>query len=737
MINGALAVSGPTLAVLGYFAVVGAALRVLLGRWVRLPRGLGVTVGLGLALAVVAVSVGYVVSGEATAVIVPLLGLSAILVLAAVVQAVGRRHEAGERLRPGLATLIPVPSDAVALGAAFVALGPVLRYGLTSWTAFAADFPDYAASAQVWLSNSSGGATFLQTHPDPFGSWQLHRAVTEKPMATALLVIVDRIAGVRPYSALTPVMLLSLFVLVSALFTLARTALRGPARIAVPAVLVSTFSVVPMSRVFDAQLGHVVAVALASVVLVLLAGSGPPVERVGKWVFAGVAAVTIAACVGSNPTLILGTSLTLGALAVWLALPWCASFRAVAAQWARVAALTALLSVPFASWYAVSLALQTTGEPGYEIPLAGPLSLIGLQTSLADAPGPREVLLQWALLLGAGGCGYLVYKRSHRGVPASGLLVVLTLANGVAIAATHGLDNYATHKWLAVAVSLVVPMVLVRLVCLAAPNARRWIGIPLAGLAVCGAAISWMAGTSLRYVASDDLLALSHDARLAVAGTVNISLGSIYENSTAPLVIAGKEYVVANSTYAEGAPPSGDWLLTRQTDQGAWPHDQVIELNDTYALLHLDLEVHPGTVLFGSDVPEARGYLFGSWSATEDPGTVSAGSSAWIVFDLGEDLRAGGVVVTLDCRRSATADSPSAVTITVNGKELEATQNGDLTEGGQLQLTIPADVAMADGGRVNIHFARPDPLPSSDFGEFDARELGLRLSALTVGSAGG
>ena len=729
--SAALSVTVPALALLAFLAVVGVAIRLLLARWVVLPRGLGVTLGLGIAVGVVVVTACYRLVGAAEGAVLPLGAVAlAVVVVSAWRASRGPRRDWGA----GWVSAAPTRWDAVAAGVALVVLAPLLRLGLTYWTSFINDFPNYAASAQVWLSAAGGGPSFADVHQDPFGTWQVHRADTEKPMVTALLVILSRVTGVQPYAALGPVVTVSLVVTVGSLVALA-TACRVPGRLAVPAIVIPTVSIAPMSRLFDAQIGQVVAVALAAVALAVVASPRREDVRGARWVHAGVAGVVVAACVGANPTLVLGVAPTLVALTVWLARWRGLPLPALAAHGGRTAAVALLLSAPMLGWYAVSIARQTDGSAGVAVPLVGPASMLGLQAGLDRGPGTVAALVQWAVVLVLGLAAYAAVRRtSSLPAPLTGALVGVTVANGAAVAALTGVTNYATHKWTAVVVALVVPLLVARLVAATAVRAPRWTQGAVLGLAATAVVVCWSAAGSVVVRAGEGLLALADDPRLARLGVVNVALGDVYENSIGPLVVPTPRVVVLAPTYAEAAPPDGDWVLVRRTDASTFTHDAVVELDDTYALIRLDLVRGEGVMAVGPQLAQSRTVLFGSGRLSADGAAWITGASSWVVLDVDTRLRGRDLTVSLVGSRPL-EDALVGVTVSVDGGSADARWSDDGAGGTSLIVPVTARATTVDGGRVAIHLTRSDPAARAGIGELDPRPLGLWITAVEIAAA--
>lgn len=705
MIDGGLAALGPTLVVLAYAFVVGAALRLVVAPWLNVPRGFGVTAGLGLSVAAVAVALAHYASIGPASVVLPILAASVVALALVVARTVLGARRDGSPVRSALhrtlRDLLPVPADAVAVIATIVVIGPLLRFGLTYWTSFANDYPNYAASVQVWLTAGGDGPTFLERHPDHFGAYQVWRSDAEKPTATGVLITVTRLTGLPAWSLLTPTMVVTMVVLVSALLTFVAAVLPCAGALGVLAVVVPSLSIVPVSRLLDAQVGHLVQVALAAVVLVVLSAATRTGRRGDAWVHRAVAALTLAACAGANVSLLLGSAPMLAALAVWAAVRRGAPPVGFLVDAAWTGALALVLSVPFLPSFTDALSRQSGGEAGFGIPLAGPAAVVGLQATLADAGPTRHVVLQWAGVLALGTLLYVLYRRRVPGSWWTAALVAVTVANGAVLVARFSASNYSVHKWCAVAVALVAPVLLARGAEVLRTRVRR--AVPVAavvavGLVAVSASSAWKAAEQVRTAVPDELLALADVPEVSGDRTVNVNLGTMYDDSIAPLVLQASRVVVTGVTYAVPACPEGNLLLTRESALERWPHTAVTRLDGDLVLVDLDLRLAAGTVRFGPTWPEASGHLCGRWHAPEEAGARAIDPTASVVLDLADDLRGGPVVITLLGEWGATGGEwPSTVLVNGTAVPVVVTPSGDLES---MTVRVPAD--LPDEGRIVI-----------------------------------
>lgn len=724
MVAGILDAAGPLALSLAYVLLVGGSVRAVLARLgARFPRSLGLTAGIGMAVAALTVALAWRLADAAPLVVWPLAVLAAVALAAVVVPGSPfAPRERGDRRRIW-ADLAPHGDDVLAAAAAFVAVGPVFRHGLTAWTTGTNDFPSYVASVQVWTSKP----TFVALHADPWGQEMVERAESEKPMATALLLAMERLGGTPVFALLTPVMLLGLGVLAATVLALVRErvpALGMPAR---AVALVPFFSVLPMARMFDAQVGQVLAATLAVVAVGVLARPLPATPA-GRWGLGALGGVAVAACLGANVTLVLASVPVVVAAALWLALDGSRSVRSLLVPWLTAGVGALVLSVPLVGGYLVSLEGQTGFDAGFDVPLATPLALLGLQTSVRDTPAGGRAAFLWVLLLVVGVLASLALRRAAGPALA---MIGLTALNGAFIVSTTGADGYGTHKWLAFAIWVVAPLVVVAVMEPLARISRLSSGVTALALLGAAAATCWNVASTVSIAVPRELLALAGDARLEVAETVNIGLGNQYESSLATLVL-DRPTVLTDFSYADPAPRRGDWWLLRVGDPAAALADRVVPLNARFQLVDVDSEVGIENVRFDVSEPATRGLLSGRWWDAEGGGRWSAGDRSWITFEVAEELRSRDLLVTLTGVRFATPDHPRTLTLSIVDGPSATTTFTDHTVPQETSLVLPAKLVAARGGLLTLELHTPDPIVPATLGGADGRRLAYLAMSLSI-----
>jgi hypothetical protein len=732
LLNGRAEVLSATVSISAYLFVVGVGVRAIVAPWVTLPRSAGVTLGLGAAITMATGSLAYRFAGNAEVVVWPL-----VLLAGGVAAAWLLRSVRGARLRPAVAMLAPTWCDLLALVLASAALAPIIRHGLAVWTMSIPDFPNYAGSAELW---ADGSAAYHAKHPDLFGELIGWRAGYEKPALTALLVVGTKVTGHGAIALLTPLTWLFLFVLLASLAATASALFRGWALGLAAAVAVPALSILPMSRVFDGQIGHVATAAIVALALVL-ATTAPQhggIRHVVAW--AVLSGTVIATAIMANVSLFLGSLGLVGPLLCWVA--WRVGVRG--AQLAQTAglclAVTAVLALPFAGWFETSLRLQAEG--GFAVPFTGPAALVGLQRSLGDAPPLREALVQWGALLAVMLVWWAVAKVRRGGGWAPVVVGVVGLANLSAVVLFKGFDTYQAHKWLALAATSAVPLLLAGAV--SSPPERLRVPAAATALLVCVAAVVGAASVASDVpvrVSAGDLEALSTSPTIVERESVNIDLGDITATSSAAFAVPNEQVVALGRTYVGTGVPIGSDLLVRSDSLTAAQRAAAIRVSPSFSLVDLDLSVPPDGVLsFAGIHPENRVHLGGRWLAPGPTGIwtnggrsheISDGESATVALDLDPSLRGRPVRLTITGYRFVGPGESRPLVVMVDDRRIAA---HTYTEAQPQPFTMTVPAALTDGpdGRLEVTLTTPDPLSPADFGATDERRLGFFLSSLQV-----
>ena len=382
--------------------------------------------------------------------------------------------------------------------------------------------------------------------------------------------------------------------------------------------------------------------------------------------------------------------------------------------------LAAVVSGPLFVWYLKSYRSQTTGVPGFDIPLASPLAAIGQQASLSSG-ALTITLFCWGLVVAI--LLLLIWVRpsaTRRERLTELLLLAAILGNALPIALKFGWTNYTVHKWTAVFIALAMPAILAYGISKLQGRTRIAAQVLLIGLVVSSIAFSLRLGFAIPHVISRDLLALENSRRIAALDSVNVHLENVYENAIAPLLLPARTVTATQATYAPGSPPARTKFLIhkddRKTDR-SWVN--ITKLNKTYALADRNLELDANPVLFDKANAPSRRFLYGKWRPPEDWGTWTAGRVNYVVFDLPPEYRTGDVKLTLRGRVAA-----QTLAVYANDAQLVA-QSYTKPEPVSLDLTLSKHLIEANSGRLTVKFQTGEALP-------DSGNLSLGLASLEV-----
>lgn len=567
----------------------------------------------------------------------------------------------------------------------------VARFGLTSWTEFVNDFQRYASSAAVWLAAADGSSNFEERHPDSFGSGAISRASYEKPMANGLLVWSSQVTDLPAQRLLTPLIILLLWVTVCAVAHALRTRFGVVAALSVVIALPPSLSVLPISRLLDAQLGQVLANATLATVLAVAARPPEAVSRkeVG---FGALTGALVAAAIGMNSTLVISMIPLVGILALWsrAGVTW----RYI---WSAAAAVVAL-SLPFATDYLRSARGQTTGEAGFDVEFPSVLAAIGVQPSIDVADS--WTIVGWVLVLGPVVLLLALRGRTDRNARWALAAVGVAVLTCASLISVFGAENYSTHKWLASAVPLAVPFLVAFAVStMSAPALRRTVAVA----ATVAAAASFMIATSLAYGVSHVVPASMHDLEaspeLQDLDVINVALDDQYLDSIAPLAVPTAVVITTGRTYAPGSAPKGDAFLVRsESDE---PDVGGEELSAEFRLVERDLTRGPGTILFEGSDPASALLLYAAWAPISESGTPAGRGGAIIALDPSGALIGQDVRVTMYGSSAVTGSDARSGTVTANG--IDVARLPALNIGSSVvSFDVPWASIADNGGRLAI-----------------------------------
>ena len=507
--------------------VLGAAVRLLWQRPGWPAGGLSVVAGQGAATAMLLCSLSWRITGEVDA------GLLALvcIVLAGTTQAVLRTRAAAHPARTVLEGLAPNRFDLVAMAiAAACVLAPLLREGWASWNPYS-DLPSYIGSAYQWLDPTG----FAATHSDYFGQGIAWRASFEKPMVTGLFVVASS-AGVPPWLAFAPIMVVALFIMTGSAMSAISSSIRPTGYVGAAAVTVTTMSAVPMSRFHEASIGQVLGAAMCANLIATFLG------HAHGWAGAIRAGAVAAVAMGANFTLVLGFSLVLVAQILWLDTRRGSPAGRTLAQVSRSIVIMVVMLIPFASSLAQSASIQATGDQGYRLPLTSPLAVLGLWPApQLGLPNPVTIAM-WVIAIVA----TLWARRTSGAGPLSAparLLVASSLSTTTLLALRFGPSNYIVLKIIALQIWVLAPFALAAALSWprVAPSARRLVR-PVAVVSIA-LGVAYPLYTSPLEVDGAEL----HSPVLAALPSINIALTDERDSAFAGVTIPSESVVVTDT----------------------------------------------------------------------------------------------------------------------------------------------------------------------------------------------
>jgi hypothetical protein len=711
-----------SVALAALLAGVGVAVRVVLGARLDLPRSIAVSAGIGAAVVSVVVALSYRLLGTSLVVLRVLLVAALVVVVVGAVRSLLRSPDRRGLLRDWAGHLAN-PADALGAVLATVLLSRLLPLGLTFWTSGPNDWHRYVASVQVWLSGEAGEPDFAAVHSGDFLATQLDRALSEKPLVTALLIAASRGTGVADFRLLTPITLVLLWIAFAAAAHLVARRIGLSAWIAVPVVAATTASLLPMWPAYAAQVGHLAVAAGALVWLCVLAG--PRRDVVATLAVGGL---LVAWTAGSNISVAGGLLLVLATLGVWVQLDQ-QPVRAALRDVLGTGLVAAVLLAPFATWFVRAVSVQAAGTEGSTIPFASPLGYIGLQVTLLSSRPLPQTLVAWGLVAVVA----LALSRRPRtwtvagrgGAAAVG--AVLATVGGLAVA--FGPDNYVVAKTVMLVVAIAMPLALGAVVATGVerlPEHRRRIVAAVALLGIAAAVIAWRDSEPAPVGARPELGALAEDERLRDLDLVTIDIDDYAANSMASVIVPAGRIVMARATYAHADPPEGDLFVTTRRQAAMAGSEVVADLSGDYVLVRRDLDLTAGVYDVGGDA-SAAAHLYGFWVNEPGPRTWTTATVNWFVGDLAPDLRGRDLEVDVTGLVVESGEPEREVVALVGDLEVgRATVRAGATT--SLDARIPASAVPADG-RLEVRLVSAGPLHPW---EVATREYALETVVLTA-----
>lgn len=576
----------PTTLLVLALTLVGEVVRRVFARWTSTPVGIAPSVALGAAVVGIVLTWANflhipIVPVTWTIIGLSLAGLFFVWLRVHVVD--GRLHGVRPALTHEAKSLLKV--DIAAATVATIVLSPLLRHGATFWTAWANDFPSYVGYAQAWLAPGTGPGSYLARHPDPFGAYMAFNADLDKPGVTGVLTFAQTVTFTPVFELLSPIVWVILAATIGIATRIVRRFLSGPWPLALAVGLLPTISVVPLTRLLDNQLGQGFLVIFCLLALLMLSGLGPSSSRKNLIATTSLMGVLIASGLNTNYSTLLAFAPAFLVLVIGLLAISRSSLGRSLAVVAGVSAIALVLEIPLLNGVVESFMRNLSGTVGQTMSFPSALALIGQQVSVEAAFGLRQAFLTWitALLVAS----LFLWGGSQSGrvkawASIGGSVVVL---NVLVIVARVGPDNYASHKWMALFISVAGP-VLVLLAFRLFESLPSYVVVgTTVFLTISAIAIAGRTASSVPFVVPRDLISLQNDATLRKLANVNVDLGNYYEDAIAAAVLPSTTVSIVGETYARGGPPSGQVFLVRREGFEFDPPG-LLPINETYGLVN-------------------------------------------------------------------------------------------------------------------------------------------------------
>jgi hypothetical protein len=617
----------------------------------------------------------------------------------------------------------------IALGASFVLMLPVTRFGLTSWTAGTTDFRSYVASAVIWLE---GAEPFGSQQNGYFEAMQQLRAKFEKPIATGFLTFLVKTSELAPHQLLSVYVWIPLLLLLASLFSIHSlvSKVQRPQHLA--AIIAVAGSSIPMSRLYDAQPGQVLMVALTSfgVLLFLIAHpSGTTLVNMRALPF--IAGVTFATAQGANSTLFLGAAPTILAFLVWsLTLKiHRKNFWSPYQIWGTSLFAFFLTVTPFLNFYVWSFKNQSSGLAGFDIPLILPSDLFGLQPSYATSLELLPKLVFWALSLTM--ILILLISKRNRGFSPTEWILALTIGvNFSFFVVLYGINSYNTGKYLTILLSLIAPILIAKFLDLVIDDGFLHTLLPVI---LATLSLTFTLNTNVKSIPAKLWPKLQE--LKSPTGSINIIADQFSSSLIATsLPKIARVRIVERTIGSPSMPDIQSPFIVDRYNLYRGGFFVKKELAPGYFLVNFSAEIITprirDKIVVSSNSPDSDMYLSGDWSQVEDWGIWSTGPQAVFSALLPKDKGAANLEISIDAFLYTPEKESNSLNIIINDGLIEREFSVKDLSSGPIQLFLSSDEILALGDILKINLEASRFISPSKYGSSDGRSLGVALRGI-------
>jgi hypothetical protein len=619
----------------------------------------------------------------------------------------------------------PQFSSLTAVGASFILMLPVTRFGLTSWTMDTRDFPSYVASTVIWLG---GAEEFKSQQYGRFEESMQSRAANEKLIATGFLVFLVKASGLSPHQLLSVYVWIPLLLLLASLFAIHRLVSKVQRPHHLAAIVAVAGSSVPMSRLYDAQPGQVLMVGLTSFgILLFLIAQPADTKFVNKRSLPYVAGVTFATALGANPTLFFGAIPTTLAFLAWLTALKIRrrNFWSPYQIWGATLFAFILTATPFLNSYLWSFRFQASGLAGFDIPLILPTALFGLQSSHKTSLGLLPTLLFWAISLTII-LILLKTKRIREFSPTEWILATTIGTNFSFLVTIYGANAYSTGKYLTILLALIAPIPVAKFLDLVFVGKFLHTSVPVMLVTL---SLTFTLEANVKSVPAQ----LWHKLQelKSPSGIINIMAGGRTSTLVATsLPKIAQIRVVEGMCGALSLPNIQSTFIVNRPALDTGKFIVKEKLARGYFVAEVIPPLRIQDIVFSSSLPDSSRYLLGDWSSIEDWGIWSTGPKAAVTIPLEKNRTSENLEICIYANLYTPEKESNSLKIFINDGLMEREFSAENLSSGPIRLFLSSDEIQALGDVLEITLEASRFISPSKYGSLDGRNLGVGLQRI-------
>jgi hypothetical protein len=441
-----------------------------------------------------------------------------------------------------------------------------------------------------------------------------------------------------------------------------------------------------------------------------------------------IAGVTFATAHGANPTLFFGTIPTTLAFLVWLLSLKTRhkNFWSPHQIWVTTLIAFILTATPFLSFYLTSFRSQTSGIPGFEIPLILPTALFGLQSSYNTSLGLLPNLLFWAssliIIL------ILLKTRRIRRLSSTEWIFAVTIGANLSFFVTiYGVNGYNTGKYLTILLALIAPIPVTKFSDVVFVGKFLHTSVPVMLVTM---SLTFTLETSIKSLPAQLWPKLQE--LQSPTGLMNIKAGEYLPSSLIATSLPKIAQIrVVERTYASPSMPNiqSPFIIDQSTlERGGFIVKE--ELAPGYFLAEIITPQIKDKIVFSSNSPDSGRYLSGDWSSAEDWAIWSTGPQAIVSALLPKDKGSANLEISIFAALYTPEIEFNDLQISINGVPKERKFTAKDLSSGPVRLFFSSDEIQALGDVLEITLEASRFISPSKYGSLDRRNLGVALQSI-------